>query len=345
MVNAGDARVAALLSSGQRVNSPDLLHALAEPWDQRTSQTFTQLKRFTRARAKDDATLCRAVLAAFPDRVARRRTGNTVLLSNGASATMPNPPAEFFVAIDIEESSRLIRLACPVQPEWLLDHATERNTVEWNRQSSRVESVNAIVYDSLVIDETRGGPIDDEAAARLLATKALEAGIDRFVNAEELEAFLARVEFASQHSNVQPIGDAEVAAALTALCHGLRSFADLERAAAGLIPELERRSGATQLEEIAPTRLRLHAGRNTKVHYARGKPPWVASRLQDFFGMTETPRIARGVVPLTIHLLAPSQRPVQTTTDLKGFWARLYPQLRRELGRRYPRHSWPENPY
>jgi ATP-dependent helicase HrpB len=76
----------------------------------------------------------------------------------------------------------------------------------------------------------------------------------------------------------------------------------------------------------------------------RGQPPWLASRLQDFFGMRDTPRGARGAVPLTVHLLAPNQRPVQTPTDLAGFWERLYPQVRRELGRRYPRHSWPEDP-
>jgi ATP-dependent helicase HrpB len=98
------------------------------------------------------------------------------------------------------------------------------------------------------------------------------------------------------------------------------------------------------LDQIAPSHLRLSGGRNTKVHYERGKQPWVSSRLQDFFGMTESPRIAGGKVPLVIHLLAPNQRPVQTTTDLAGFWQRLYPQLRKELGRRYPRHAWPEKP-
>src|ERR1035438_1369596 len=71
----------------------------------------------------------------------------------------------------------------------------------------------------------------------------------------------------------------------------------------------------------------------------------LASRLQDFFGMRETPRIANGKVPLVVHLLAPNQRPVQTTSDLAGFWQRLYPQVRRELSRRYPKHAWPENPY
>ena len=102
--------------------------------------------------------------------------------------------------------------------------------------------------------------------------------------------------------------------------------------------------GTRQLNEIAPARIRLPSGRETKVHYEPGKPPWIASRLQDFFGMRETPRIGRERTPVVVHLLAPNQRAVQTTTDLAGFWERLYPQVRRELMRRYPRHSWPERP-
>ena len=108
---------------------------------------------------------------------------------------------------------------------------------------------------------------------------------------------------------------------------------------------LEREVDGGLLNTIAPTRLRLPGGRQTKVHYDRGKPPWIASRLQDFFGMRETPRVAGGKVALVVQLLAPSQRPVQTSTDLAGFWERLYPQLRKELGRRYPKHKWPEDPY
>jgi ATP-dependent helicase HrpB len=99
-----------------------------------------------------------------------------------------------------------------------------------------------------------------------------------------------------------------------------------------------------RIEQLAPARIRLPKGRNVRVNYETGKPPWIASRLQDFFGMKETPRIAGGAVPLVVHLLAPNQRPVQMTTDLSGFWSRLYPQVRRELSRRYPKHSWPENP-
>jgi ATP-dependent helicase HrpB len=99
------------------------------------------------------------------------------------------------------------------------------------------------------------------------------------------------------------------------------------------------------LEELAPASIRLpRGGRQVRVHYEQDQPPWIASRLQDFFGMRETPAVGRGKSLLVIRLLAPNQRPVQMTSDLAGFWERLYPQVRRELARRYPKHAWPEDP-
>jgi ATP-dependent helicase HrpB len=93
---------------------------------------------------------------------------------------------------------------------------------------------------------------------------------------------------------------------LRELCLGLRSFAELKGAASNLIPMLERKVG--RLDDIAPPRIRLPNGRHTTVHYETGKPPWIASRLQDFFGMKETPRIGPGQTPVVVHLLAPNQR-------------------------------------
>jgi ATP-dependent helicase HrpB len=194
------------------------------------------------------------------------------------------------------------------------------------------------------VEETRGGAVDDEVAAQLLAAKVMEAGVERFVDWEHLARFMARVEFAAEHSSVAQLGESDVQEAMAELCYGLRSFAEVEKSAAGMIGALERRVDGGLLERVAPARLRLPSGRMTRVNYERGKAPWVASRLQDFFGMKETPRVAGGKVALVLHLLAPNQRAVQTTTDLAGFWVRLYPQLRRELGRRYPRHAWPEDP-
>jgi ATP-dependent helicase HrpB len=341
---------AALLGSGARSEKNDLLAAIDADKDYRTRQQVEQLRRIARparqTKHNDDALLM-SILAGFPDRVARRRAGNQVLLSTGASAEVAGeaPHYEFMVAVDAEDRKDkplpLIRMAARIEPEWLIelfpDRVREQSGVEWNRQSERVEAVSALLYDELVIQESRGAMPDAEAAAQLLAQKALEAGIDRFVDRNALDEFLARVEFAGVEAP-------DVPQALREVCLGLRSFAELKSAAAHFVATLERKVGTRALNEVAPPRIRLPSGRETRVHYEPGKPPWIASRLQDFFGMRETPRIGRERTPVVVHLLAPNQRAVQTTTDLAGFWERLYPEVRRELMRRYPRHSWPERP-
>jgi ATP-dependent helicase HrpB len=128
--------------------------------------------------------------------------------------------------------------------------------------------------------------------------------------------------------------DAE--AALREQCRACVSFAELRDAN---LLELVR---PAKLDQAAPASIKLPGGRAVKVHYEAGKPPWIESRLQDFFGMHESPRI--NGQPVVVHLLAPNHRPVQVTSDLRGFWERLYPQVRKELMRRYPRHKWPERP-
>ncbi len=347
---------AALLGSGARAEKNDLLAAIdsdqdyRKDQDYRTRQQVEQLRRIARparqAEHNDDALLM-SVLAGFPDRVARRRAGNQVLLSTGGSAEVAGDPPqyEFMVAVDAEDRKDkplpLIRLTARIEPEWLIelfpDQVREKSAVEWNRLGERVEAVSALLYDELVIQESRGAIPNAEAAAQLLAQKALEAGIDRFVDRETLDEFVARVQFAG-------FDPPDIPQALKDLCLGLRSFTELKNAAKNLVPLLEQTMVGRRLEPIAPTRIRLPNGRQTKVHYEPGKPPWIASRLQDFFGMQETPRIGPEQTPVVVHLLAPNQRAVQTTSDLAGFWERLYPQVRRELMRRYPRHSWPERP-
>ena len=98
------------------------------------------------------------------------------------------------------------------------------------------------------------------------------------------------------------------------------------------------------IDRLAPGHLGLPRRRRVEIHYDLDRPPWIASRMQDFFGLARAPAVADGAVPLVLHLLAPNQRPVQVTQDLPGFWVKHYPALRRELSRKYPRHQWPEDP-
>jgi ATP-dependent helicase HrpB len=373
-VAADGCRAAAVLSTGERLpagpakhrGSSDVLALLEQEWSHGTRRVYEQVRRFVRGGVRStvpgDEPFLMAVLKAFPDRVGKRRGGSAeILLAGGSAATLSESSVvngEWMVAVDIEERRErgqpLVRVASRIQPEWLVDffpeRVVERTEVVWNRTAERVESVSMLLYDGLTIEESRTGRVDTEAGARLLAEKAIEAGLSRFADREELDAFLERVSFASRYAGLPAYDEAGLTEALAELCTGLRSFAELERAASngGLVRAIESRLTPHQrkrLDQVAPARIRLHGGREVKVHYSRDKPPWAASRIQDFFGMRETPRVAGGEVRVVLHLLAPSQRPVQTTDDLAGFWKRLYPQVRRELGRRYPKHRWPEDPF
>ena len=341
---------AAVLGAGTQVPQNDLLAAMEAHKDHRTRQHLEQLRRIARPprqKRHDDSAVLISVLTGFPDRVARLRSGNQVLLSNGGSAEVAGEPPryEFMVAVDAEDRKDkplpLVRMTARIEPEWLIDLFPDRlrdqSAVVWNRVAERVEAVSTLVYDGLVIEESQGTLPDPEAAAELLAQKAVEAGIERFVDLDALNNFIARLEFAG----LEPPDPNQ---AIRELCSGLCSFTELKRAATDLVSVLEQKSGARRLNEIAPSRIGLPNGRQTKIHYERGKVPWIASRLQDFFGMRQTPCVGPERTPLVVHLLAPNQRPVQTTTDLAGFWERLYPQVRRELMRRYPKHAWPERP-
>jgi ATP-dependent helicase HrpB len=348
-VGESGCRAAAMLGLGARGEKNDLLAAMDLPQDHRLRQHTEQLLRMARPPKQihhDDDALLLSVLTGFPDRVTRRRAGNQVLLSTGISAEVLGdpPPYEFMLALDAEDRREnplpLIRMTARIEPEWLLDlfpdRIEESSIVVWNRIAERVERVSALRYDKLVIEESRGAAPEAEAAD-LLGRKALEVGLEHFVDKEALDHFLARLAFAG----FEPPDLSQV---LRDLCVGLQSFAELRVAATNLIPLLEQRVNARRLNEVVPLSIRLRNGRHTKIHYETGKPPWISSRLQDFFGMQDTPRIGPDKTPLVIHLLAPNHRAVQTTTDLAGFWERLYPQVRRELMRRYPKHAWPERP-
>ena len=343
-----------LLGSNARGDQSDLLARMDAPVDDRTAQQLQQLRRLahlpsrpaSRPTGSDDALLL-SILSGFPDRVARRRAGSQVLLANSVAAEIEGTTTtyEFMVALDAEDRSEkplpLIRLTSRIEPEWLIDmfpdYVREQTELTWNRTGERVEEVSALLYDDLVIQESRGAATNADAAADLLAQKALEAGLDRFVDADVLRQFLARVQLAG-------LPHPDLARTTRELCTGLKTFAELRAQAKHFLSLLEQKVDARQLQHYAPLSVRLHGGRQLKIHYDEGRPPWIASRLQDFFGMQDTPRIGPEQTPLVIHLLAPNQRAVQTTTDLAGFWLRLYPQVRKELMRRYPRHSWPERP-
>ncbi len=224
--------------------------------------------------------------------------------------------AEFLVAVDIENRSEhalpLVRLYCAIEPASLLDlfpdRVKERAGVEWNRIGracgGRERSALRESGDRRNAQRRAGSGTGCGTAGRERAFGSRYRTLRR--SGQELDQFLARVAFASEHGSIAKL---DLDAAFRELCRGLKSFAELKNAGASFIPTLEQRAGTRLLNEIAPGRIRLPNGRQTKVNYEPGKPPWIASRLQDFFGMRETPRIANGKVSLVVHLAGAKQAP------------------------------------
>jgi ATP-dependent helicase HrpB len=311
-----------------------------------------------------DEPLLRAIAAAYLDRLCRRREagGDRAVMVGGRGVRLARASAvrdaELFVAVEVEagrageRSEALVRVASAVERDWL-PAALVRSTDElaWDDARARVAARRLVRFEDLVLDE-REIPIPaalaDEAARMLAERAAADPTRALALDRPEVASLLARLAFLAR---ARPEAgwsapDAELLRALAAgLAAGRRSLEELSRAdvAAAILDALpwERRR-ALDLE--APERLEVPSGSRIRVDYSDPAQPVLAVRIQELFGLAETPRLAGGRVPVLLHLLAPSGRPQQVTADLASFWRSGYPVVRRELAGRYPRHPWPDDP-
>lgn len=316
-----------------------------------------------------DEALLRAVFAAHPDRLCRRRApgspqavmvgGRGVVLARESAVVEP----ELFVAVDLDDlgggrpgvhTEALVRLASAVERDWLPEAAVETaDEVAFDSARERVVAHRVTRYADLELDR-REIPAPPEAAAAALAQAALAAPERALaLDAPRVAAFLDRVAFLRRWRPELGLPDlaggreallAELVPAWIA-ASGARSFAELRRA-----PLLDLlRGGLTHeqlraIEREAPESWELPTGTRARLEYRGEEAPVLAARIQELFGVAETPRVAGGRVAVLLHLLAPNRRPQQVTDDLAGFWTRTYPEVKKELAGRYPKHAWPDDP-
>jgi ATP-dependent helicase HrpB len=325
----------------------------------------TQRTQLGEHREDRDDVLLRALIAAYPDRVARRREPRSPrgVLVGGRGVRLAEESAvldaDLFLCLDIDsgkggaQSEALVRLASEVQPEWLPPESLRTSTdLAFDETRERVVAWKRIRYEDLTLSEAEvpANAVDSVAAGRLLA----EAGaghLDRALPLDEPEVagFLSRLRWlagAMPELDLPSFDAEDLARLLPVLAAGKRSFAELRRTP--LLPILESELTWQQrqaLEKEAPERLDVPSGSRIRLHYEPGRPPILAARIQELFGLRETPRLAAGRVPVLLHLLAPNGRPQQVTHDLRSFWETTYPQVRKELQGRYPRHAWPDDPW
>ena len=302
---------------------------------------------------------------AYPDRIGRRRAGSArYLLSNGRGAAFAGPDAlashEFLVIAELDAGEREARiyLAAPLARADLLRHCAARlesvERIEWDRREQAVVARRERRLGALVIDDS---PVRDAARERLTAAMLAgvrELGLAALPWTRAASALRERLAFLHHLHAADPVNawpDVSGEALLVTLEEWLAPFLDgvtrrdhLARLDLAAILGARLDYPARQaLEQLAPTHLQVPSGSRVAIDYA-GATPTLAVRLQEMFGLTQTPAVGGGRVPLTIELLSPAGRPVQVTRDLVGFWQRGYPDVRKELKGRYPKHHWPDDP-
>lgn len=305
------------------------------------------------------------LLKAYPDRTAKRDKiepgghNSRWVMAGGKGALMEGPLSreEFIVIAALDGSSKdsRVQLAAPIDPSSIFSGEAgileTAMAVTWEGWKPKASSV--VRLGKLIIKEIKGGQIKQENLEDGVREKLLKEGLDSLPWDERAKGLLFRCRFIAKHgshkdwpdfSNEYLLSNADKW--LLPHCRwsdGMKgqSLVDLQ----SLLNALDHYIGwnrKSELERLAPESFILPSGSRKKLDYTAGEIPVLEARLQEFFGCTETPRICG--VPLILHLLSPAGRPVQITNDLDGFWDRTYPDVKKELKGRYPRHYWPDDP-
>ena len=304
------------------------------------------------------------LLHAFPDRVARRDDNNPLryTLANGRGARLHESTAllgePWLVALDLRYEARdsLILAAAPLDPRVLeRDYPAQfrrERALRWNDERNAVEAFDEHRYAGIVLSR-RSVPVQAEDALPALLAAIRAKGLDALPWSENARRLRLRMQAVREWMPELGLPDVSDQALLDSLESWLAPYLDGKRRfdalsaeelsqALGSLFDYEQRRA---LDTHAPENLTVPSGMSRRIEYAAGEPPVLAVKLQELFGLADTPRVGNGRVPVTLHLLSPAGRPIQVTQDLKGFWERTYPEVKKELKGRYPRHPWPDDPW
>jgi ATP-dependent helicase HrpB len=299
---------------------------------------------------------------AYPDRIAWRREDGRYLLANGRGATLaeaqPLSLSSLLVACELDDAGTesRIRLAAELKlvdiEPYLNEYVRSEATLEWDEAAQAMRARNRLRLGAILLKETPRQNVDEEQAAELLLTIIRRDGFDMLPMTKQAAQLKARMGLMSLSGdgNWPDASDAGLLAAaaewLKPHLYGIRSRAGLQKLPmTTLLESLLTYRQRQELDEQVPTHIVVPSGSRIPVDYSNPAAPALAVRLQELFGMRETPRLAGGKLPVTLHLLSPSQRPVQVTSDLQSFWEHAYFEVKKDLKGRYPKHYWPDDPY
>ena len=328
-----------------------------------------QLRRLVRKENKrvagDSGVVGRLLLAAYPDRVARLRTDDEerYLLANGRGAALASKTGvtrlPFLVAISVDGGAQgegRIHLAEPVSEELLraelAGRIVIRNEVVWDPREGRVVCTRGEFLGAVCLSSRAFSPTPEEILPAVIAAvrSSALALLDRGDTFYQLQARLQLIRRVSPDDSWPDTADDALLGTLESwlapFLNGIRTAQQLSAVdcSAALVSMLDYRQRQL-LDELAPTHLTVPSSSRIRLDYCQGDQPVLAVKLQELFGLAETPKIAGGRVRVVLHLLSPAGRPIQVTQDLKGFWDGSYHQVKKELKGRYPKHPWPDDPW
>ncbi len=304
------------------------------------------------------------LLHAFPDRIARRDEANPLryTLANGRGARLHEHTAllgePWLVVLDLRLEARdsLVFAAAPFDPRVLERdfplRFTRERTLRWNDERGAAEAFDERRFGAIVL-ERRSVPVKPADALPALLAAVRARGLDVLPWSEHARRLRARMQALRAWMPELGLPDVSDAALLASLegwlapylegRHRLAALAaeELTQALVSRLDHAQRRTLDTQ----APESLQVPSGQQRRLEYSEDQPPVLAVKLQELFGLADTPCVGGGRIPVTLHLLSPAGRPIQVTQDLKGFWERTYPEVKKELKGRYPRHPWPDDPW
>ena len=317
-----------------------------------------------------------ALLAlAYPDRVAKNRGNGTFRMVSGRGAFLdqsdPLAKSPYLVCCELDDRAgdAKVFLGCPIGEDEIEDLFGDRITEEpycaWDRQNDRVKSVVRRKLGEMTLgekplsaaDSRHSVDVDARISAALL-DGIRQKGVENLPCwTKESRQFRARMAFLSRilkGSDANKNGgewpnptDEAILAALPGFVGGMTKWRDLEKLDLFQVFDFmlaEAGHDRRELDRLAPTRMEVPSGSHMLIHY-EGDEPTCEVRLQECFGLMETPKVAGGKVPVVMTLLSPAQRPIQITKDLAGFWREGYQLVRKDMRGRYPKHYWPEDPF
>jgi len=309
---------------------------------------------------KDEA-LQKCILIGFSDRVARRLDQGTLrcdLVHNRRGVLARESVVqqkELFVVAEIrevemrdKEMNTILSLATAIEPDWLRELFPEDMEsdlrVQFDPTQKRVAAAELLKFRGLALSAKRVEPPPADAAARILTEEILAERLPLPNWDHSVEQWLARLNFLCANCpelQLPPFTEDDKKSVIEQLCHGAVGYKDIkEREAKPVVMSWLSQAQRELLDKHAPERLSLPNGRTPKVSYESGKSPYISLRIQELYDVTQTPRIAMGRIPVTVHILTPGMKPIQVTQDLANFWREHYPKIKSELQRRYPKHLW-----